>query len=62
MSDARKTMIELSISAETAERIRFLAEHLGMSEQETAEKLLVDQAEAEAALIRGPYLRKHMYR
>jgi hypothetical protein len=62
MSDESKTTIELSVSAETVERIRFLAEQLGMSEREAAEKLLADQAEAEAGLTRGPWLRKYMYR
>lgn len=62
MSEEKKVTIELSVSAETIERIRFLASHSGMTEREMAEKLLADQAEAEAGLTRGPMLRKYMYR
>ena len=62
MSEEEKATIELSVSAETIERIRFLAGHFGMTEREMAEKLLADQAEAEAGLTRGPMLRKYMYR
>lgn len=62
MSDEQPVTIELTISAATRERISFLAREWAVSEREAAEKLLTDQAEAEAALIRGPWLRKHMYR
>jgi hypothetical protein len=54
--------IEVRVSDDTLERIHFLAEADGVSLEEAAEKLLADQAEAEAGLRRGPYLRRYMHR
>jgi hypothetical protein len=44
------------------EQIRFLAEQQGISMLELAGKLLAEEAEAQAGLARGPFLRKYMYR
>jgi hypothetical protein len=63
MADKKsESTVSIRISGETRERIEYLAGLLGMSFDEMAEKLLADQAEAEAGLQRGPYLRKYMYR
>jgi hypothetical protein len=56
------TSVELTLSPDTQERIEFSAKVWGLSVRETTEKLLADNAEAEAGLNRGPHLRKYMYR
>ena len=54
--------INVEVTDETAERIAFLAEREGMFVSEMAAKLLTEEAEAQAGLTRGPFLRKYIYR
>ncbi len=62
MNEKNSTQIQVTVSAETREQIEYLTTLRGHSLRETAEKLLAEQADAEASLERGPWLRKHMYR
>ena len=57
-----ESIINIRISEETRGQIEFLSKVSGATFGEMAEELLADQAEAEAGLSRGPYLRKYMYR
>jgi hypothetical protein len=57
-----KKEIKVSVSSETIEHIGFMSKALNLSLEATAAKLLAHQAEAETGLLRGPFLRKYMYR
>jgi hypothetical protein len=60
--EAGNQKLTLDVSAETLERIEFLAADEGCSVIEMANKLLAEEAEAQAGLARGPLRRKYMYR
>ncbi len=63
MTETPKTQqIVIEVTDETMEQVAFLAAQEGMSVAEIAHKLLAEEAEAQAGLTRGPYLRKYMHR
>jgi hypothetical protein len=54
--------LTIDVPAETMERIAFLAGREGISPTEMAARLLEQEAEAQAGLTPGPWLRKYMHR
>ena len=60
--EAKSQQITIDVSENTMEQIKFLAEQPGISILEMASKLLSEEAEAQAGLSRGPFLRKYMHR
>ena len=60
--EAKSQQITIDVSENTMEQIKFLAEQQGISILEMASKLLAEEAEAQAGLSRGPFLRKYMHR
>ena len=63
MTDKGKShQITIDLSDDTMEQIKFLAEQQDISMLEMAGRLLTEEAEAQAGLARGPFLRKYMYR
>jgi predicted HicB family RNase H-like nuclease len=63
MNDAVELQtITLKIAPQTHEQIAFVANAEGKTIEEIAARFLNDEAEAQASLMRGPVLRKHMYR
>jgi hypothetical protein len=59
---AKSRQITIDVSEDTMEQIKFLAEGQGIPILEMAGKLLAEEAEAQAGLTRGPFLRNYMYR
>ena len=63
MTDKGKShQITIDVSEVTMEQIKFLAEEQDIPILEMASKLLAEEAEAQAGLARGPFLRKYMHR
>jgi hypothetical protein len=59
---AQSRQITIEVSGDTMEQIKFLAEERHVSILEMAGTLLAQEAEAQAGLSRGPFLRKYMHR
>jgi hypothetical protein len=62
VGQSARHVISISIKSETLEQIPYLARRSGLSVEEMAAQLLATQAEAEAGLSRGTFLRRYMYR
>ncbi len=56
------TKLSIEVTEGSLDRIEFLARGEGIFVEEMSKRLLADNAETQAGLVRGPIKRKYMYR